>query len=51
MNSCTLYRNFSVEMEEPLEKDKQRMNIDKLKEDVQKAEKEIKEVENLLQGF
>ncbi len=38
-------------MEEPLETDKQRMNIDKLNEDVQKAEKEIKEVENLLQGF
>ena len=39
VNSCTLYRNFSVEMEETLETDKQRMNIDKLNEDVQKAEK------------
>lgn len=34
-------QRFSVEMEDPLEADKQRRNIDKLNKDIQKAEKDM----------
>lgn len=44
-------QKFSVEMEEPLEADKQRRNIDKLNRDIHKAEKEMKAVENFIAGI
>ncbi len=44
-------QRFSVEMEDPLESDKQRRNIDKLNKDIQKAEKEMEAVEHFIAGI
>ena len=44
-------QRFSVEMEDPLEADKQRRNIDKLNKDIQKAEKEREAVEHFIAGI
>lgn len=44
-------QRFSVYMEEPLEADKQRRNIDKLNKDIQKAEKEMEAVEHFIAGI
>lgn len=44
-------QRISVEMNEPIEAEKQRRNIEKLKKGVQDAEKEMEEVEKFIEGI
>lgn len=44
-------QRFSVEMNEPIEAEKQRRNIEKLKKGIQDAEKEMEEVEKFIEGI
>lgn len=44
-------QRFSIEMDEPVEAEKQRRNIEKLKKGIQKAEREMEEVEKFIEGI
>lgn len=44
-------QRFSVEMDEPIEAERQRKNIEKLKKGIQDAEKEMETVEHFIAGI
>lgn len=44
-------QRFSVEMDEPVEAEKRRKNIEKLIRDIRKAEREMEEVETFIEGI
>lgn len=44
-------QRFSVEMDEPVEAEKRRKNIEKLIRDIRKAEREMEEVEKFIEGI
>lgn len=44
-------QRFSVEMDEPVEAEKQRRNIEKLEKGIRKAEREMEEVEKFIEGI
>lgn len=44
-------QRFSVDMDDPIEAERQRKNIEKLKKGIQDAEKEMEEVEKFIEGI
>lgn len=44
-------QRFSVEMDEPIEAERQRKNIVQWKKEIQKAEKEMEDVERFIEGI